>query len=208
MPRAIRLPVLSLILPALLLGACSSTTIKTAWKEAGYQKPLNKVMVLGLAKDQVIRRLFEDTLTARLRERGVDAVASAPLIPAVKPDAKTIEAVLRKKGFDALLVTRLVSMDKETQYIPPTAYPAYTPRYTTFHGYYDYASPMVYEPGYMVDVTIASLETNLYDVHEGDKLVWSIVSESFNPHQTNKAVEELATVLVKKLDEDGLLPRK
>lgn len=63
---------------------------------------------------------------------------------------------------------------------------------------------MAYSPGYLVDETIVSLETNMY-VTPDEKLIWSLTSESFNPNNANKVINELAAIIIKELTKDGLI---
>jgi hypothetical protein len=109
-------------------------------------------------------------------------------------------------------VTRLISVEKDTRLVPGTVYTPGTGTlhrpphdyYHNFNDYYGRTHPAVYSPGYLEDVMIVSLETNLYEA-EQEMLIWSITSESFNPGSVNSTVKELSKIIVKRLSKDGLL---
>jgi hypothetical protein len=57
-----------------------------------------------------------------------------------------------------------------------------------------------------VNDTIVTLESNLYKAGAGqDGLIWSVNTESFNPDDVNKEIDQLADVLVAKLKQDGII---
>lgn len=192
-----------LVLGLLLLNSCATTEVTGEWRDTSYQQPLKKVLVVGMSKSELRRHLFEDTMVKRLEARGVAAVASSTIMSKdEKIDKNTLEPLEKKDNFDALLVTRLVSVRREKYYVPGS-YPPY-PYYYNFYGYYNSIYPMVYEPGYLAQDTIVSLETNVYET-QNEKLIWSIRTETFNPKNANKLVDDLSNVIVKQLAQAGLI---
>ena len=69
---------------------------------------------------------------------------------------------------------------------------------------YGTVGPMVSSPGYIDQYRVYTVETNVYTVKDG-KLVWSVVSETFDPTNINKAVEEFVWLIRDELHSDGLL---
>ncbi|MHA1190472.1 MAG: hypothetical protein ACTSSQ_08500 [Alphaproteobacteria bacterium] len=59
-------------------------------------------------------------------------------------------------------------------------------------------------PGYVTEDTIVHLETNVYRV-EGEKLVWSGKTETFNPKNTNTLISELAKTILNELAKSNLI---
>jgi hypothetical protein len=80
-------------------------------------------------------------------------------------------------------------------------YPGY---YGGFYGMYGYGWGAAYSTGYLRTDTIVSVETNLYQL-DGDKLLWSGVTETFNPNEITKMVNEIADTVSKDLRSRGLL---
>lgn len=202
---------LALILIPIFVASCASTEITGKWKDKEYTKPITKVLVIGMSKDLPRRRMYEDALVEQFKEKGITAVSSATIF---QPDQELKEdvlgPVLKKESFDAVLITRLVNVEKDTRYVPGTYnHPAYyyRPPDDYYHGFYDYyyrTRPMVYSPGYLVNDTIVSLETNVYETSK-NQLIWSLTSDSFNPNNANQVIEELSKIIIKQLEKDGLI---
>jgi len=62
----------------------------------------------------------------------------------------------------------------------------------------------LYDPGYLRTDTVVTVETNVFSVTD-DKLLWSGVSETFNPNDVAKAVNDVADAVSEELRQQGLL---
>src|SRR5690349_11709708 len=72
---------LFLLLVASLLYACASTKLINSWRDPKYSgPPLTKVLVIGVTKQAVVRRTFEDAFAHELSGHGAAAVPSYTLI--------------------------------------------------------------------------------------------------------------------------------
>ena len=96
---------------------------------------------------------------------------------------------------------RMVNEQQKLSYTPGMTYPPY---YGGFYGYYGRGWGMAYSPGYLRTDTIVSVETNLYAL-EGVILNGSGVTETFNPDDVNKMVNEIADAVSDNLRQRGLL---
>ena len=66
-----RLTLLALV--GLLMSACSSTTVKNSWVKPGYSDKVENVYLVGIAKEEDFRRLFEEAFKRKLTGQGVRA---------------------------------------------------------------------------------------------------------------------------------------
>lgn len=204
MKKQMVFPVIVVSLFTLLTG-CASTSLVGTWSEPKYKTKIQKILVVGLSQNESIKRTYESTLSESIRAAGAQAEPAGSLLPAAtETTADAIKAAIAGKGYDTVLVTRLVSRVQEERYVPGTPYPIPHSYYYGFHDYYSNVYPTVYSPGYLVNDTIVNLETNIYEVNEG-KLIWAVVSETFNPDDINKEIKTLSEVLVTRLKKDGLL---
>ncbi len=91
---------LSLTAPIIvfILTGCASTRLQVTYRDEGYSnKPLDKVLVLGIAADQDRRRIFEDQLAGDLKDAKVEAIQSYEVFPSgrnwtvtrSKPESRT-----------------------------------------------------------------------------------------------------------------------
>jgi len=194
------------ILFTIYFSGCASTIQLTgSWKESGFINKPNNILVIGISKNSVARRKYEDALVNKLNDRGVNAVTAASIFPTdIKLDRPLIVDAVKKHDFDNVLVTRVVSNDKEVSYVSGTTYVVPHGSYNNFHNYYGSYGHVVHEPGYVYTDTIVSLETNLYETKE-DKLIWAITTESVNPNKIDKEIDNLAELIIVQLVEDGLI---
>ncbi len=187
-------------------AGCASTSIRDSWTAPGLQGPLDyqKILVVFMDPTEATRRAAEDALVARIGSG--QAVASHTLFTMQEvQNAADNEAAVRRTlqgaGVDSAVVMRMVSEQQELSYSPGMTYPAY---YGGFYGYYGRGWGMAYSPGYMRTDTIVSVETNLYSLDD-EELVWAGTTETFNPNDIAKMVNEIADAVNQDLRSKGLL---
>lgn len=204
MIRFLRKPFGLSMLIALLVTACASTQLTAVWKDPSYQSRPTKIMVIGVAKNPVNRRLFEDEFVRQLKSRGTDAIASYTVLPDRQQDDQ--EAIAKKVAelrADTVLITRLVSKKIVQVYVPGTPYypPPYYGRWPDYYGYgYNY----MYTPGYIAEDEYAVIETNLYEA-KSDKLIWAASSETGIGDTDQNLIQSYIGVMVKNMIGLGLL---
>ena len=163
--------------------------------------PFQKVVVLVLAKDTIMRRIAEDEFVARAASNATEAVTSYSLIPEDElGDQDRVKARLDAANIDGAAVMRLVGSDSQVTYNPGS----YVTAYYTFWGYYGYAYPMVFDTGYVTADRVVRVETNVYSV-TGDKLIWTGLSESMNPDSAQQIVDDVVRVVVANLKSNGIV---
>lgn len=201
MTRSIR--TLGLALAIAGTAGCASTTIKDSWSDpklAPSSLKFEKILAIAMMPDQT-RRVAEDEM---VRQLGPRATASYKFLS--EEDLKNKEAAktkVKEAGYDGAVIMRLTGKEQRLSYVPGS-YPA---PYYSFYGYYGYAGAAVYDPGYMTTDTIVSIETNVYSVTE-DKLLWSGLSETFNPANTVQLVTDVAKAVRGALQKQGLIQAK
>ena len=190
------------VFPCILLAACAATKLTTTWvDESRLGKPVSNVLVIGVTDREAVRRSFESKFVKQLEAAGVKAFSSADVlsIPADKKLAKEeIMAAVNKVNADAVIVTRLIGVNKEEAYNPPVTY------YRNYYGYYGYGYDYIQQPGYYSTYTLVLLETNLYDA-KSEKLIWSGQSETWNPESEKQISDEVIGAITKDLREKGLI---
>jgi hypothetical protein len=197
MPRLRRRALAALIAPALLVG-CSATRLKTSWKDPGITGiHFRKIVALVVAKDEALRRNGEHELCEKVK--------TTPCVPAfsIVPDDEVMDTAKVKGrvndgGFDGAVVMRLAGRRVQQTYVPPA---------TPMWGYYGGAWPMAYDPGYVRQDDLVDVETRIYAVKE-EKLLWAGTTESTNPRDVRRTVDEIADAVAKQLREEGLIPPK
>jgi hypothetical protein len=185
-----------------LIASCASTTLVNQWRASDYRGgPFGNLLVVGISEQKGIRRTFEDLFVIQLRKQGVAATPGYRQLPSTgKADEQTLLEAVRDSGADGVLMTRVVSIDTETRYIP--GYAGMWP-YPGFYGYYASAWAY-YEPPRVEQYKIVTLETNLWDMRT-KSLVWSGTNRIFQPREIQREAVALVRVLVEALAQNGLI---
>lgn len=210
-PRPTFAPLLPLILVALLAIPlfAASTKLVLSWRNPTVAAPkLQKVLIIGMSDKVEVRADFEDALSAKVARPGIEAVPGNTIL--LRPEGTGvnldyIKEQIRANNIDAVLVSRLVKIDKNITYVPGETFYPY-PYYRTFYGYYGTVYPVVYTPGYLKEEKKIRIETNLYSTSGGEgELVWTAMSDTFNPSNTKKAIDSVVKLVVKELEKQRLL---
>jgi hypothetical protein len=193
-----------LMLVAMLVTACAATQLVSVWKDPSYQVRPAKIMVIGVAKNPLSRRLFEDEFVLQLKARGTVAIASyAVLADKQQDDQAAIATKVKELGADTILITRMVSKKIVQTYVPGTDYSP-PPFYGTWSDYYGNGYRYLYSPGYIAEDEYAVIETNLYETRH-DKLVWAASSETVMGDSKENLIKSYIGLMVNNMAGKGLL---
>jgi len=188
------------------ISCTPSTKIVKSWHDPSASvdiKSINKILVIALIKDESARRMVEDKLVSLMKVKGVQSYTYLKEGEVKENDNAKFAERLKSDGFNGVLVMRLVDIEKETSYVQGSsaAAPVY---YRSYYGYYRYASPMYYNPGYYKTDKNYTVETTVYSTIP-DKLVWSAVTKTLNPTKLDQAIEEIAAAVAEKMRKDGFV---
>jgi hypothetical protein len=115
-----------------------------------------------------------------------------------------LQEAVKRANADAVIITRLVRVEKKTEVSPGFYQPA--PAVTFgYYGGYSHAWLGYYEPPriYQYDVYIS--ETSLYDVTK-NQLVWTGTVETSAPGDINKEITRYVDTVIDALKSKNLLP--
>jgi hypothetical protein len=168
----------------------------------GYDRAFfTSLFLIGVGENEEKRRLFEDVFSRVLSDDSANVTPSWKRLPQSSLLTETeLEAVIGTNQFDAVLITRLVSVDEE--YFEEQA--DGVQRAHPFEEYYQVSYEVVHELGYYERRSTYRLETNLYSVREGG-LVWSAHSAPVDPDPVEKDIDSLARAVAEKLRQEGLI---
>jgi hypothetical protein len=156
-------------------------------------------MALVLVQDKFARRNGEDEMVRQIKK--AEAMAAYTVLPSETfVNESQLKKAVADSGVDGVVVMRPVYDQKEVSYVPGT-YP--TPYYS-FWGYYAWAYPVVYSPGYYRQDRFVGVETTIYDASNG-KLVWSGLTQHKNPKDTAKTVANTAKAVRKVMKKYGFI---
>ena len=189
---------------ALVVLACGrSTELTNVWADSLWDgEPIESVFVIGVSPNPDIRRAFENHFVEQFNKEKVPAFSAAAELGVGRIDSTAIARYVKDHQIDAILVTRLLSADTERTYVPGTGYMG-SMYYGGFYSYYNYGYSAMSTPGYLAESTVIRLETNLYQ--RDSRLLWSAVSESFNPGSAEEVIKGLAQAVLDNLYQRRIL---
>jgi hypothetical protein len=208
---------LLLIFSVFVLSGCApSTEITGSWKNPQVSQKkvngINSILITSLTDKTNVRQTVENDLTNALQKEDVKAIKSIDILPpsfteGKEPDKKVLLDKIKGTDVDAILTVALINKETENRYVPgPYDYRPMTRfgYYGRFWGYYNAWYPTLYSPGYYAEDKVYFMETNLYDA-DTEELLWSAQSESYNPNSLSDFSKEFASVVLKKMESDGVL---
>jgi hypothetical protein len=205
---------ISLLAVSVLLTACQSTSIQSAWFDPNFKGgPMKKIDVVAAGTNLSNRRVFEDIFAQKLRDAGVDGVAGWTVISdeARAAQAPFTEAVTRT-GAQGLLVVRLLGVDTRTQVtttmVPTTGPmwggPGWGPGWGGGWGGGGMFGPAMVPVSEVSQYDLAIVETTLYEVATG-RVVWSANTQTLNPSSVQREAPGFADVIIGQLKARGLI---
>jgi hypothetical protein len=188
-------------------AALAGTKFTSTWNApdaAGTTFAGKKVAALVITSDENLRISAEEGLARELAERGTLSVAAYRLVPKEElQDPQKAKGWFERAAVEGVVAMRPVSAEKERTYVPGVWS---TPYYSSLWGYYGYGWGAMYDPGYVREDTVVVIETLIYSVPR-DKLLWAGVSETTNPKNATKFIEDLIDAALKEMRKQGLVPK-
>lgn len=209
---------LILFIAVLALSGCgSNTSIVNSWRDPNItiaQEHFKKVLVVALVKDEASRRTAENRIAA---SNPIFKTSYQYLNETTKQLTQEQKLkILQDENFDGVITLRLVSKEKETNYVPGTYtgmyYGGFDGMYAGMYGYgfgnwYGMYSPYFYDPGYYQETTSYMVETNIFSLKE-NKLIWTGTTKSEYVNDLGSTVDAIMEAVIKEMRKDGSLPPK
>lgn len=186
------------VLSIMVLYSCSSTSIVSSWKDpSSTDNPdqWEKVLIAVQSTSDAARRVAEDDLAA-MSEKFYPSYMIFPDKASIQNEDE-LKRKIENGGYDAIATLKLINKDRQTSYVPGS----YTGSYWGYHrGYWG----GYYEPGYYREDTYYAIETHVFSLKEG-KLVWSSITNTVNPSDIKKTIQEVAVMTLKQMEKDGFV---
>jgi hypothetical protein len=201
-----RKAIIAPVMLACLLAACASTTLDGTWTRPEFagQRIDGPVLVVGVARDETVRRLYEDEMVARLGARGVKALRSYDALPGAlerDSDGRLLQ-LARGSGARYLLSTAVIGQEVEQtvrqEPWPPAGFIGYRGWYSAYWGLSWPARTEVRT----YNVYIA--QTSLTRV-DGDRVEWTARTRTTAPADVARETRAFVEVVLGALAKDGLV---
>ena len=216
MNAVIRILVLMWTVP--MLFACSSTDITGSWTNPDFKGKVKKIYLVGIAQDEMNRRVFEDSFSNHLFSMGVSTESSyRDIMTSDEVNKDTLAQKMAEKGCDAVLLTRLIGQRKETVVIHG-GYSGYMPgpyyggrgryarpsHYNNWGSYYGHRHNVFYTPPSKNEYIILTVESVMYDLRT-EELIWSAQLETTVEASIDNMMKNYVEQVAEDLKEKGLI---
>lgn len=185
-----------------VVAACATASMQSSWKDPAYTgAPMKKILVVGVARGDGNRRIFEDGFTRALQAGGTAAEPSYVSIPegGEIAAARLAQAVARTRS-DAVLVTRVLRISKNLEVTPGIGAPGFYGR--GYGGWYRGA--WTAGPPDIHTYDVLTIESTLWNMAT-DRPMWSGTTEASEPKDAATLTADLAKILIAKMKSDGVI---
>ena len=189
-----------LLLSFVILSCSPSTQLTDIYNdEAFIGKEIKKILVLGLAKDEWKRKVYENEFRSQLLSHDVEVLLAWQELPKGEQlNKETFEKYFKDQNIDAVLVA--IEGGESTD---KTLYSGGSSNvYVGFYGFYVSTASFYYNSDYLAEEKIVHMRTNLYETKDA-KLMWSAKSQSFEPENTGDVIKAVSNNVVGELYRQG-----
>jgi hypothetical protein len=197
---------------AMAVGAAvlsaQTAKLRTSWAAPGVTLNFagKRVVALALISDINVKMSAEEALAREITARGPVGVASYRTIPKEElVDKDRAQQWFARTGTAGAVVLRVVNVDTTKEYSSVMFGASY---YQTFSGFYEYGTATIVPIGSPKDKTTYAIETLLFDVANGGKMLWAGMSETTDPKNIGTFVKGLAKAVGADLEKTGLVKKR
>lgn len=192
------------VLVALVISGCATTHVDSQWLSPDFagRKLTGKLLVVGISRDDTVRRLYEDEMSAQLVLRKIETARSYELIagPLVSNGPDALMRAGREAGANLILTSVVVSREHVDRVVSEPM-----PRMgSNFDGWYGYYWPYAYVRTEVRTFDRYTVITSLSDAATG-KIMWSASTETEDVDSVDREIKMFAKVIVKALSKADLL---
>ncbi len=200
-----RILIIAAICLSALLVSCSPTQTIAEWRDETINQRYRNILIVGVSREVILRRLFEENFVNKLKQMSVNATTSfSIMLSEQKISKQTVKAAIQGRRFDGVLVTHLLGVEEKEVYHPPRYRPIRVPYYRHYYRYYSRVFDYVYEPGYYQRYKVVKLETNLYDA-DTEEIVWSMQSHTIDGDKPEHVINSVIKKTLKMMQKQRLI---
>jgi hypothetical protein len=192
------------------LGSCSpAVNIVKSWQAPGVtmiEKRSNKILVIGMIKDEATRKMVE---TALLRKFRGNAIASYTFLPFDSLKAMTeqkLDGRIKQDQYTYIVMMRLSKPQTEVSFVPTTTSVTDASADNFGYGsYFGFAAGNYTNPSYFTVSQNYAVETTVYTVNP-NKLIWACTTETVSANKlTKKEVNAIASGVIDEMENNDFL---
>ena len=195
--------ILSVFLITLILFSCSpSSQFTNLYVNDAYKgMQFKKVLVVGMAKEEWKRKVYENEFRKDLMQHNVQVLTAWQELPKGETISKEVfYKYFSDKNIDAVFVVMAAGSKTEETMTSSGS----SNVYVGFYGFYVSSASYFYSPVTTSQETVVYMKTNIYETSKGT-LIWSIKSQSFEPQNTGDVIKTVSFNVVSELAQQGYI---
>jgi hypothetical protein len=191
-----------------LMPGCATSVLVNQWSDASFHGPaLTNVLIVAVRKNQVRRRVWEDSFIGDLAGHGVAATQSYRLFPDAVPDSSQLDKAVAEHAFDGIIITRRLHKAVSTQYVQGYVTKEPETRYSKRRGqFYTYYHD-VEHPGYIDTLVTTNRSIDVWTCGSDSWMIWSAVSETPEPASSEAVHRDIVSLVTADLARKGIIPQ-
>jgi len=186
----------------LILSCSQSSQFTNLYVDEEYKNmQFKKVLVVGMAKEEWKRKVYENEFRTQLMKHDVQVIAAWQELPKGETISKeTFEKYFSDKYIDAVFV--IIAEGTTTKETTTSAGASNV--YVGFYGFYYSSAQFLNGPVTTSKESIVYMKTNIYETTQGT-LIWSIDSQSYEPQNTGEVIKTVSINVVNELAKQGYI---
>lgn len=186
-----------------LLSCSLSTQLTDVYIDENYTgKEIKKVLVLGLAKDEWKRKVYENEFRSQLLSHNVEVIMAWQDLPKGEQlNRETFEKYFKDKNVDAVLVA-IEGGESSDKTLYGGAGSSHV--YVGFYGFYASTASIYFNSEFLAEEKVVHMRTNLYETNDG-KIIWSAKSQSYEPANTGEVIKTVSNKVTNELSRIGYI---
>ena len=205
-----RTAILILLLPMLLLGACTKGTkvSPVRHEKRPAEAPYKKVLVVGVTPNEGLRWRWERTMASTLQDNGLTAWSSVKQMGYDTPlNRDNVVTAVRKTEADAVLVSRLIRQDVAPRGVDARKEAKKRRRDEVAVDFFRYDYEEIEIPSYTLLTSTVEIATDLYETTEG-RIVYSLNTITYQKQTEWEVLDEVTVAIAKRLRKDGMVKKR
>jgi len=189
------------ILTLAVLAGCATSRLVTQQSNPDYVgKSFKTVMVVGVTSDEIVRRTFEDRVTALLNKRGLKGVPAYSVVGSRgKVEEVDLREAIARSGAEGVLITRVTRVDRESGTVPGATVGV------GLYGYYGGVWQTVTTAPQQISGPSWTLsETRLFDARTG-ALAWTGIVDTRENDDLGAALTQYVNIIFDAMVRDRVL---
>jgi hypothetical protein len=169
---------------------------------------LEKIFVIAIRNNPAQRRIWEDAFTGALSKKGIYAMSSYNLFPDALPDTNQILEIIQGKGFDGILVTRILQKETDTHYVDGYVTTESKVRYNPFKNVYSTYFQNIEHPGYLDSSLVYRRAIEVWVIRDKERIIWEATSNTHEGNSLAAVKNDVVDLVVPELSKYAIIKSK